>query len=115
MLSSGFVSAVNDAENLSPTDQQRIIAAVDEQGVPIISADEARTLVLDAGGSEESAQAVSQAYSDSQIAALQQSLFVVFGLLVLALLFSRHLPNRIPEPGPALERQSAEPEPESGS
>jgi hypothetical protein len=31
------------------------------------------------------------------------------------LLFSRHLPNRIPEPGPALERQSAEPEPESGS
>ncbi|MFC9978967.1 MFS transporter [Gordonia sp. NPDC127522] len=115
MLSSGFVSAVNDAENLSPTDQQRIIAAVDEQGVPIISADEARTLVLDAGGSEESAQAVSQAYSDSQIAALQQSLFVVFGLLVLALLFSRHLPNRIPEPGPALERQSAEPEPKSGS
>ena len=115
MLSSGFVSAVDDAENLSPTDQQRIIAAVDEQGVPIISADEARTLVLDAGGSEESAQAVSQAYSDSQIAALQQSLFVVFGLLVLALLFSRHLPNRIPEPGPALERQSAEPEPKSGS
>lgn len=115
MLSSGFVSAVDDAENLSPTDQQRIIAAVDDQGVPIISADEARTLVLDAGGSEQSAQAVSQAYSDSQIAALQQSLFVVFGLLVLALLFSRHLPNRIPEPGPALERQSAEPEPESGS
>ncbi|MDF6099932.1 MFS transporter [Gordonia hongkongensis] len=115
MLSSGFVSAVDDAENLSPTDQQRIIAAVDEQGVPIISADEARTLVLDAGGSEESAQAVSQAYSDSQIAALQQSLFVVFGLLVLALLFSRHLPNRIPEPGPALERRSAEPEPKSGS
>lgn len=115
MLSSGFVSAVNDAENLSPIDQQRIVAAVDDQGVPIISADEARTLVLDAGGSEESAQAVSQAYSDSQIAALQQSLFVVFGLLVLALLFSRHLPNRIPEPGPALERQSAEPEPKSGS
>lgn len=115
MLSSGFVSAVNDAENLSPTDQQRIIATVDDQGVPIISADEARTLVLDAGGSEQSAQAVSQAYSDSQIAALQQSLFVVFGLLVLALLFSRHLPNRIPEPGPALERQSAEPEPKSGS
>lgn len=115
MLSSGFVSAVNDAENLSPIDQQRIVAAVDDQGVPIISADEARTLVLDAGGSEESAQAVSQAYSDSQIAALQQSLFVVFGLLVLALLFSRHLPNRIPEPGPALERKSAEPEPKSGS
>ena len=115
MLSSGFVSAVDDAENLSPTDQQRIIAAVDDQGVPIISADEARTLVLEAGGSEESAQAVSQAYSDSQIAALQQSLFVVFGLLVLALLFSRRLPNRIPEPGPALERQSAEPEPKSGS
>lgn len=115
MLSSGFVSAVDDAENLSPTDQQRIIATVDDQGVPIISADEARTLVLEAGGSEESAQAVSQAYSDSQIAALQQSLFVVFGLLVLALLFSRHLPNRIPEPGPALERQSAEPEPKSGS
>lgn len=115
MLSSGFVSAVDDAENLSPTDQQRIIATVDDQGVPIISADEARTLVLDAGGSEQSAQAVSQAYSDSQIAALQQSLFVVFGLLVLALLFSRHLPNRIPEPGPALERQSAEPEPKSGS
>lgn len=100
MLSSGFVSAVNDTENLPAADQQQIISTVDAAGVPIISADEARTLVLDAGGSPESAQAVSQAYADSQIAALQQALFVVFGLLVLALLFSRHLPSRIPEPGP---------------
>ncbi|MFT4397517.1 MFS transporter [Gordonia lacunae] len=100
MLSSGFVSAVNDTENLPAADQQQIISTVDAAGVPIISADEARTLVLDAGGSPESAQAVSQAYADSQIAALQQALFVVFGLLVLALLFSRHLPSRITEPGP---------------
>lgn len=100
MLSSGFVSAVNDTENLPAADQQQIISTVDAAGVPIISADEARTLVVDAGGSPESAQAVSQAYADSQIAALQQALFVVFGLLVLALLFSRHLPSRIPEPGP---------------
>ncbi|WP_055475821.1 MFS transporter [Gordonia sp. HS-NH1] len=98
MLSSGFVSAVSESETLSPDDQQRVVAAVDDAGVPIISADEARTLVLDAGGSPDAAQTVSQVYAESQIAALQQALFVVFGLLVLALLFSRHLPNRIPEP-----------------
>ena len=66
--------------------KQPLLDALDYLLDTTISADEARTLVLDAGGSSESAQAVSEAYSDSQIAALQQSLFVVFGLLVLALL-----------------------------
>ncbi|MBD0862343.1 MFS transporter [Gordonia sp. zg691] len=98
LLSSGFLTAVDDTESLSPAEQQQIVTAVGDAGVPIVSADEARTLVVDAGGSDSAAQAVSEAYTDAQIAALQQALFIVFVLLVLALLFSRHLPSRIPEP-----------------
>lgn len=94
LLSSGFVSAVDDTDSLPAAEQQQIVSTVDDSGVPIISADQARTMVLDAGGSEASAQAVSDAYADSQVAAIQQALFIVFVLLVLALLFSRHLPNR---------------------
>ncbi|MDS1115861.1 MFS transporter [Gordonia westfalica] len=95
LLSSGFVSAVDDTDSLPAAEQQQIVSTVDDSGVPIISADQARTMMLDAGGSEASAQAVSDAYADSQVAAIQQALFIVFVLLVLALLFSRHLPNRI--------------------
>ncbi|MDV6311653.1 MFS transporter [Gordonia amicalis] len=95
LLSSGFVSAVDDTDSLPASEQQQIVSTVDDSGVPIISADQARTMVLDTGGSEASAQAVSDAYADAQIAAIQQALFIVFVLLVLALLFSRHLPNRI--------------------
>lgn len=95
LLSSGFVSAVDDTDSLPASEQQQIVSTVDDSGVPIISADQARTTVLDTGGSEASAQAVSDAYADAQIAAIQQALFIVFVLLVLALLFSRHLPNRI--------------------
>ncbi len=95
LLSSGFVSAVDDTDSLPAAEQQQVVSTVDDSGVPIISADQARTMVLDAGGSEASAQAVSDAYADSQVAAIQQALFIVFVLLVLALLSSRHLPNRI--------------------
>ncbi|AZZ83243.1 MFS transporter [Gordonia alkanivorans] len=95
LLSSGFLSTVGDTESLSATEQQQIVSTVDDAGVPIISADQARTLVLDSGGSESAAQAVSEAYADAQVAAIQQALFIVFVLLVLALLFSRNLPNRV--------------------
>jgi MFS family permease len=105
LLSSGFVSAVGDTESLTPAERQQVTASVDDAGVPIVSGEQARTLVLDAGGTPDAAQAVSQAYSDAQITALQQALFVVFALLVLALLFSRHLPNRIPDPAPGPDDQ----------
>ncbi|ETA06951.1 MFS transporter [Gordonia alkanivorans CGMCC 6845] len=95
LLSSGFLSAVGNTESLSATEQQQITSTVDDAGVPIISADQARTLVLDSGGLESGAQAVSDAYADAQVAAIQQALFIVFVLLVLALLFSKNLPNRV--------------------
>ncbi len=38
---------------------------------------------------------MAQDYADSQISALQQAIFIVFALMVLSLLLSRHLPAEI--------------------
>ena len=94
LLSSGFAAAVGQNDKLLPEESAQVVAAL-EEGVPIISQDEAEQLVLDAGGSEEVAQAVGEDYANSQVEALKQAIFIIFGLMVLSLLLSRHLPAQI--------------------
>ena len=94
LLSSGFTAAVGQNDKLAPEESAQVVAAL-EEGVPIISQAEAEQLVLDAGGSEEVAQAVGEDYANSQVEALKQAIFIIFGLMVLSLLLSRHLPAQI--------------------
>jgi hypothetical protein len=94
LLASGFTTAVGQNTTITPEEREQVVASVNE-GVPIISQAEAEKLVLEAGGSQESATAIAADYADSQIAALQQAIFIVFGLMVLSLLLSRNLPAEI--------------------
>jgi MFS family permease len=94
LLGSGFTAAVGQNDALTPEESQQVTAALSE-GVPIISQADAEELVLEAGGSQETATAIAQDYADSQIASLQQAIFIVFALMVLSLLLSRHLPAEI--------------------
>lgn len=95
LLSSGFTSAVGQNEAITPEERTAVVAAVEEGGVPIISQDVAEQLVLDAGGSEETAAAIAKDYADSQIGSLKQAIFIVFALMVLSLTLSRNLPAEI--------------------
>ncbi|MFH8249542.1 MFS transporter [Microbacterium sp. B2969] len=94
LLASGFASAVAHNATIDDDTRAQVNTAL-EQGVPIISEDQAKQIVLDAGGSEEVATAVAQDYADSQVDALKQALFIVFGLLVLSLMLSRNLPAEV--------------------
>ena len=73
---------------------------VGSRGAPIISQDQAEQAVTDAGAEPAVAQAVAQAYADTQVASLRQSLFLVFALSVVGLLLSRGLPATVGPTGP---------------
>ncbi|GAA5037248.1 MFS transporter [Microbacterium fluvii] len=94
LLASGFTSALADNTTITPEERQSITASVD-QGVPIISQQEAVELVVAAGGSSGTAASVGEDYAAAQIDALKQALFIVFALLLLSLLLSRDLPAEI--------------------
>ncbi|MET9200232.1 MFS transporter [Gordonia sp. NPDC003585] len=107
LLGSGFTTSIEDAQSLSPSQKQQIIATVNDAGVPIISESEAIALVDQSGGSQEASAEVGRVYADSQIDALKQALFIVFVLTVLSLFLSRRLPDRVAAPtGAANEARS---------
>lgn len=95
LLASGFTTAVGVNTTITPEERQAVVAVIDEQGVPIISEEEAEKLVLEAGGSAESAAAIAKDYAESQVDSLKQAIFIVFALMVLSLFLSRHLPAEI--------------------
>ncbi|WP_345803334.1 MFS transporter [Microbacterium sp. AZCO] len=94
LLASGFGAAVAQNATIDANTRTQVNEYL-EQGVPIISQEQAKDLVVKAGGSEEVATAVAQDYADSQVEALKQALFIVFGLLVLSLMLSRNLPAEV--------------------
>jgi MFS family permease len=94
LLASGFGSAV--AQNAALDDETRgQVNTYLENGVPIISEEEAAQIVVDAGGSADVAQVIANDYAESQVQALKQAIFIVFALMVLSLLLSRNLPAEI--------------------
>ncbi len=95
LLSSGFATAVQANDKVTPEVQSQVTQVLAEQGVPIISQSEAEKLVLDAGADSEVATAVAQDYADSQVEALKQALFIVFALLSVSLMLARNLPAEI--------------------
>jgi MFS family permease len=94
LLASGFSAAVASNATIEP-DARAQVQEYLEQGVPIISQSEAEDLVIEAGGSPEVAASIAQDYADSQVDALKQALFIVFGLLALSLMLSRNLPAEV--------------------
>jgi MFS family permease len=91
LLSSGFVSAVQSSSNLSAKAKDQITAQ-SKNGVQIVSQSQVEQYVVKSGGSEATAKTVSKLYQESQIQALKDSLFVVFVVSALSIIFSRNLP-----------------------
>jgi MFS family permease len=93
-LTSGFVSAVQESSSLSANAKNAIVEQ-SKSGVQIVSQEQAEQYVVKAGGSKSAATTVSQLYQDSQIKSLKESLFVVFAIVILSILFSRNLPSEV--------------------
>jgi Na+/melibiose symporter-like transporter len=91
LLTSGFNQAIKNSPGLSAPAKQQI-AANSATGIGVISQSQAKTYVINNGGSEQTAGHVAGIYQQSQIDALRDGLFVVFAVSVLALLFSKNLP-----------------------
>jgi predicted MFS family arabinose efflux permease len=94
-LTSGFTSAIQDNSNISQQDKTQITQQT-QTGVQIVSQQQAKDAVLANGGSQATANTVSEVYQQSQINALKEGLFVVFVVSLLSIVFSRNLPATLP-------------------
>ena len=94
LLTSGFTSAVQSSTALSPETKTTVLSQA-EQGVQVVSKDQAEQLVLNNGGAPHTAQTLSSTYQASQLDALREAMFIIFAVSVLSLLLSRNLPAKI--------------------
>jgi MFS family permease len=90
-LTSGFTSVVQSSPGLSSQAKSRISQQT-ETGVQIVSQSQAKDYVIKQGGNQATANTVANLYQESQIKSLKQSLFVVFAVSIISLIFSRNLP-----------------------
>lgn len=94
-LATGFTQTIQSNPSLSNEAKQQIVGQADE-GIEIVSEQQAKNYVLKQGGSQQTANTVGQIYEDSQLAALRQGLFFVFIMGLASLALSRNLPNKLP-------------------
>jgi hypothetical protein len=76
------------------TDVKTEIAAATEEGIPIVTTEQAHQALLDAGLTPADADAVTTDYSSAQLDALKTSMLAVAFLAVLSFWFTRRLPGR---------------------
>jgi hypothetical protein len=105
-LLNGFNSRIQKNPAV-PADVKAQIAAATEDGIGIVTADQAHQGLLDAGLTPAEADTVTADYSDAQLNALKTSMLTVAFLAVLSLWLTRRLPART--------AQRAEPDPESAA
>ena len=89
-LASGFSNAVQSNPDLSQNTKNQITTQA-QTGVPIVSPSQAQQMVVNAGGSQATAQQVSRLYTESQIKALKEAMFFVFAMALLSILLSKNL------------------------
>lgn len=93
-LTSGFTTAIQNSPDLNSETKSEITTQA-ASGVGIVSKDQASQYVIDSGGSETTAQTVSETYEDSQLESLRIGMFFVFACLLLSLVLSRQLPTEV--------------------
>jgi hypothetical protein len=96
-LLNGFNSRI-EKNPAVPADVKTQISATTEDGIPIVTAEQARQALLDAGATPAEADAVTADYADAQLKALKTSMLAVAFLALLSFWFTRRLPGRPKEP-----------------
>jgi MFS family permease len=102
-LLTGFTQRIVDDPALSKNVQTQIQAAT-EQGIEIVTTEQAHAVVVSAGLSEAEADAVTADYADAQLEALKKAMFAVALLALLSLPFTRRLPGRVAPATPEVVR-----------
>jgi hypothetical protein len=92
-LLNGFNSRIQDNPAV-PADVKTQISAATEEGIPIVTTDQAHQALLDAGLKPAEADAVTEDYGNAQLDALKTSMLTVAFLAVLSFWFTRRLPRR---------------------
>jgi len=97
-LLNGFNSRIEQHPAV-PADVKTQIAAATENGIQIVTTEQAHQALLDAGATPAEADAVTADYGDAQLEALKTAMLAVALLAVVAFWFTRRLPGRA-YPGP---------------
>jgi MFS family permease len=92
-LINGFNSRVADNPSVSPSSRQTI-AANTQEGIDIVTVDQAEQRALQAGAPPGEAAAIAADYGDAELSALRQSLGAVAFIALLSLWFTRRLPGK---------------------
>jgi MFS family permease len=92
-LLNGFNSAIEQNPAVS-TELKTQIAAATEDGIAIVTTEQAHQALLDAGATPAEADTVTADYGNAQLEALKTSLLAVAFLAVISFWFTRRLPAR---------------------
>ena len=96
-LFTGFTSRISENPALSDPVRAQIRTAT-EQGIEIVTTEQAHAAVLAAGLTPTEADAVTADYADGQLEALKKAMLGVALLALLSIVFTRRLPGK-PAPG----------------
>lgn len=110
LLTSGFTTAVQQSPAISDSVRAEVVAAA-SKGAPIVSQQQAETLLTNAGVDSADATEIAGLYAETQVQSLRQALFTVFALTLLGLLLSSGLPATIPVPPKTEAEAEDDPEP----
>jgi Na+/melibiose symporter-like transporter len=92
-LLNGFNSRIED-NTAVPNEQKTQITNASEEGIPIVTTEQAHQALLDAGATEAQAATITADYADAQLQALKRSMLAVAFLALLSFWFTRRLPGR---------------------
>lgn len=93
MLTSGFVSTINQNANIPNTVKEQVQSA-SVKGIPIVPVADVQAAALDAGLPDDQAQAITDDYESATVQALKQSMFFLLVVGVLSLAVSRYVPDK---------------------
>jgi EmrB/QacA subfamily drug resistance transporter len=106
-LLTGFTSRIAENPALSESVRAEITAAT-QQGIDIVTTEQAHAVATSAGLSPSEADAVTADYADAQLVALKRAMLAVALLALLSLVFTRRLPGK---PSPSSPESGSAPDP----
>ena len=97
VLLTGLLTGFNDriAENPALSDSTKTqISAATENGIEIVTTEQAHAALLDAGATPAEADAITADYADAQLDALKKAMLAVALLALVSIVFTRRLPAK---------------------